>query len=186
MTRCEACGVFVKDENLKKHYQRVHPKSPLPTLTEAQKPKRVKQPRQPLSPAAKAVGIGVLILVVAIGAGLYYFPPQRADLGDCIGNVAYHWHTTLLIYEDDNLVTIPADVGTTGCLHTMHTHDADNVVHVEPPNSNIRYTVEDFFELWGRPYGAPAIVVDGQDDCAIPEGCRSPELLDGRTIEIHY
>ncbi len=185
VARCEACGVFVKDENLWKHYKKVHPKTPLPVIEQKsiREPKRIKQPRQPMSHAGKAVGIVILVLVVAIGAGLYYFPPQRTDLGDCILSIAYHWHTTLLVYEDDNLVTIPADIGTEGCLHTMHTHSSNNVIHIEPPSADIRYTVGDFFELWGRPYGAPQEVsVDGQ----LVETGADTVFQDAITIEIRY
>ncbi len=183
MARCEACGVFVKDENLWKHYKKVHPTRPLPTVEQKaiREPKRVRQPRQPMSRAAKAVGVLVLVIVVAISAGLYYFPPQRTDLGDCISSISYHWHTTLNVYVDDNLVTIPSNVGHEGCLHTMHTHSTNNIIHVEPPKADIRYTVEDFFQLWGRPFGTPIEMTTNGQSVDQP-----PQLLDGITIEIRY
>ncbi len=162
-----------------------------PELPEIPKPVRMKLQRQSMSAKGWATVVGLLLLVVAIGAGIYYIPAPVREEG-CITSVAYHWHTELLVYEDDVLITIPADIGTTGCLKTMHTHRANNVVHVEPNNAAVRHTIGDFFESWGRPLGVA---------CAIPEGCPpqsvsvdgqlvdtllNTQLLDGITIEVRY
>lgn len=184
MAHCEFCGTFVKDENLAKHYAKVHPTMARPELPEIQKPKRQKPMRQPMSRKSIATVVGLLLLVVAIGAGIYSIPAPIREEG-CIISPAYHWHTTLLVYEDDVLVTIPADVGTDGCLKTMHTHRADNVVHVEPNNADVRHTVRDFFELWGRPFGSPLeITVDGEPVNLSPG--TEVLLIDGITIEVRY
>ena len=153
-----------------------------PELPEIQKPVRMKLPRQSMSVKGWATVVGLLLLVVAIGAGIYYIPAPIREEG-CITSPAYHWHMELFVYEDGSLLTIPADVGTQGCLKTMHTHRSDNVVHVEPNNAAVRHTVGEFFELWGKPFGAPQeITVDGQT----VDTSSGTQLLDGITIEIRY
>ncbi len=186
MSRCEVCGVFVKDENLWKHYKKVHPKNPLPTLEQKpiREPRRVKQPRQPLSPAVKVVGIAVLILAAAIGVGIYYAPSTPEGCISGHTGIAYHWHTELLVYEDGNLVMIPANVGIEpGCMKPIHTHAEDNKIHIEPSDADMRFTVGDFLEEWGRPFSNPQrMTVDGES----VDPSSDIILLDGMVVEIYY
>ncbi len=129
----------------------------------------------------------------------------------------FHIHTTLHIYAAGQEKTLPVGLGfvepkssgtpglgyagSTQCIYQIHTHYADNQIHVEAP-FRVKYTLGDVFALWGEPlsrtqvagYQKDAIhplafqVSDSQtnavrlytgDPQAIP-------LVDGETIVILY
>ncbi len=62
-----------------------------------------------------------------------------------------HFHPKLTILVDGTEEKIPADVGLSGSCHLpLHTHDADNIVHVE--SQVIKdYTLGQFLEVYGKP-----------------------------------
>lgn len=65
--------------------------------------------------------------------------------------VVQHYHPHVLIYIDSNPVVIPISIGLTGGCHLpLHTHEADNIIHVE--SQTVRdYTLGEFFKVWGEP-----------------------------------
>jgi hypothetical protein len=77
--------------------------------------------------------------------------------------VAYHIHAHLTIFASGARQVVPAGVGIPGpqqvvggfveggrCLYWLHTHDSTGVVHIESPVQRV-YTLEQFFDVWGRP-----------------------------------
>lgn len=62
----------------------------------------------------------------------------------------YHIHAHLSVVINDVVQSVPADIGITNdCMHPLHTHDIDGIIHVESPVERV-FTVGDFFAVWGR------------------------------------
>jgi hypothetical protein len=68
-------------------------------------------------------------------------------------NLESHYHFKMNIYIDEALIPIPEEIGISGsCMHVMHTHGADNTIHVELPTgySGPSPTLGNFFSIWGQ------------------------------------
>lgn len=76
-----------------------------------------------------------------------------------------HYHAHLSLFYEGEQVAIPAAIGIVDpggardgfvgsgrALYWLHTHDASGIIHVESPDRR-RYTLGDFFAIWGRPLG---------------------------------
>jgi len=165
MDRCPICDLAVRPENLLRHLNEIHPRHPdTPKLVERLKaePGRIaaRAPSRPLRVSRWQVVI--VLIVILLAAVTYYLvtggsrPPPLA----CISGSgrAYHWHTQLTIVSAGNPVTIPADIGISfTCMQILHTHDTSGLIHIEPdtPEQARVYTVGDFFNVWGKPFGSP-------------------------------
>ena len=85
---------------------------------------------------------------------------------------AYHIHTHLSVYVNGSLRPIPAAIGIVSpiaqqtssgpfygasrCYYWLHVHTQDGVIHIESPVQQ-RYTLGDFFDLWGQPLGTDQV-----------------------------
>jgi len=60
---------------------------------------------------------------------------QRAEINDigCMQEqLAYHWHTTLKLYEQSKEVKVPADIGILpNCMYWLHAHDVSGKIRIE-------------------------------------------------------
>ncbi len=68
------------------------------------------------------------------------------------GNVV-HFHVHLQFAKDGSLMDLPSNIGIredAGCFYWLHTHDDDNIIHVESP-INTKFTLGQFFDVWGKP-----------------------------------
>jgi len=81
--------------------------------------------------------------------------------------LAMHIHPELRIRINGEAQEIPAGVGVSiACMKTIHTHDADNVLHLEAPMRR-DFTLGEFFRVWDKPFSATQIldaVVDDQHE----------------------
>lgn len=126
-------------------------------LEEVQK-QRTRQKRITLV-AIAAVLIGIIV------GGAYVLAHQSSSnlpayLNTCVSGYGngYHAHYHLAIDLNGRNVSIPSQTGINGsCLRPLHTHAADNVVHVEPDN-NQTFTLGDFFMVWGQPFNSTRII----------------------------
>ncbi len=60
-----------------------------------------------------------------------------------------HWHTELDIIINGRSLVIPANIGIRGSEHAVvHTHEADNILHIEQFPNESTMTVGYFFEIW--------------------------------------
>lgn len=91
----------------------------------------------------------------------------QADIGALI---RVHFHIHLSLFHDGRQVSLPADIGIlhlrvavsptqnvrVTAYYWLHTHDASGIVHIESPYANppFRWTLGDFFAIWGRPLTA--------------------------------
>jgi hypothetical protein len=83
--------------------------------------------------------------------------------------VTYHVHVHVAVYVNGQMKRLPAgigitpprllekysnghfyDVGLYDCLYWLHTHVADDIVHVETPGPK-NFTLGQFFDIWNQP-----------------------------------
>ena len=65
-------------------------------------------------------------------------------------NLDTHIHVTLVTVWNGQPEFLPAGVGIMpDCMSPTHTHDDKSVIHIEGPEDQ-KYTVGDFFEIWGE------------------------------------
>ena len=77
----------------------------------------------------------------------------RVPLLDAEG-AATHTHTELAVSVNGRPMEVPAAIGIdepSGHIAALHTHDTTGLVHVESPQENDSYTLEQFLTLWGMP-----------------------------------
>jgi hypothetical protein len=123
--------------------------------------------------------------------------------------VGFHTHTYVAVFVDGEQRRIPGGVGITqpwlaekfptgtyfevgpyNCLYWIHTHTADNIVHVEAPSKGI-FTLGQLFAVWNQPLsstqvgpakGKVVVIVNGKraagDITTVP-------LTDQATIQIN-
>lgn len=124
--------------------------TPLPTLSSA-----------PIRLASRPVGLqGVW------PAGDTAVGGQGAPVAgiECASSEAYHVHAHLAIIRDGRMLAIPAQIGIpNACTYALHTHDESGEIHVEA-TARTRFTLGQFFAVWGQPLSATNIAgLTGQD-----------------------
>ena len=104
------------------------------------------------------------VLVAIIVGGVYFLTHQSASnlppyLAECVnGSLAYHSHAHLAITINGIDQLVPGQIGINGaCLHPLHTHSTDGVMHVEP-DQNRTFTLGDFFLVWGQPFNSTQLL----------------------------
>lgn len=66
-----------------------------------------------------------------------------------VGNESYHQHALLKVVADGKDVPVPDKIGTyTGGMASLHTHDADGLIHVEA-GETYPFTLGQFMNVWG-------------------------------------
>ncbi len=171
------CGTPVKRENLRAHYEKVHPRrigslSQRRTVTAAKSGSVFR--------SHKRRNILILSLIVLATIGVSAAAAQFAKSNTLV----MHIHPQLSITSNSaGAVTIPAQIGITqslwndhsldqygaGGLAPIHTHDTSGTIHVES-NTLRDFTLHQFLAIWGQPRDGSAIngkavmslTVDGQ------------------------
>ena len=113
--------------------------------------------------------------------------------------VAFHIHAHLTIFDDGVAQRVPYAVGierpqTTStpqgifvgggsCLHWLHTHAADGIIHIESPVVRT-FTLGDFFDVWGQALGPDRVgPASGHVTAFLQRPCRrrqpAPDPTDG-------
>ncbi len=147
----------------------------------------------------RAVWIVVAALVVAGFWLLFNSGDSKEAEAKIISRNGLHWHATLKISIDGKPVEIPAAVGLGAVHNPIHTHEADEVIHLEfnglVSESNI--TLEKFFDVWSERFSSDCIL----DKCVTPENGKAITMTvnsvpstefenyviqDGDKIEIKY
>jgi hypothetical protein len=85
-------------------------------------------------------------------ANLDTLPQRLNELSlPTFGNpLALHWHAHLDLYVNGQKVTVPAGVGFgSRAAASLHTHDTTGVVHMETNQTSGRFTLGEFFDVWG-------------------------------------
>jgi hypothetical protein len=107
--------------------------------------------------------LGAALVAIIVG-GVYFITHQSSSnlppyLAECVnGNLAYHSHAHLSITINGIDRQVPAQIGINGaCLHPLHTHATDGVIHVEP-DQNRTFLLGDFFLVWGQPFNSTQLL----------------------------
>ena len=132
---------------------------------EEQKRKRQKQKIK------KTLRIGLLLLMIGGGIfGLGWFLLTRPSTlaSEIISKKGIHWHADLTIKVLGKYQNVPGSIGIAITELPVHTHEADNVIHMEffslVRDNDIR--LGRFFEIWGKKFNRDCIF----DKCNGPEG----------------
>lgn len=94
------------------------------------------------------------IALLLIGGLIWSKNLQKND-PDTISLNGIHWHPVLNIYVNDELQSIPANIGLGAVHNPIHTHDEDakdGVIHLEFPGV-VKYKdtrLGEFFRVWNK------------------------------------
>ena len=190
--RCPHCGAIVKKENLRGHYERVHPKG---TGSLAQ-PKDVSR-QTSFVRTHRRRNLLVLSLIVLAVISIAIVAGQFRSM---------HIHPVVSATINGNPVTIPAEIGIDPNLYKdhsldqygnpphapLHTHDASGTVHVEA--RVVRdFTVKEFLRIWGQRFDASQVlghpVDSGHRAYIVVDGIEKPAtedvvFTDGQRIQL--
>jgi len=155
--------------------------------------------------SAKPGSVGELTTANAQGTGITLAQGNLPAHGqtvngmDCYSDevTLFHIHTSLIIYAHGKQMTLPAGIGfvepkssgmpalaydgSSVCIYQVHTHYTDNQIHVEAP-FKVKYTLGDFFALWGEPLSATQ-VAGYQKDATHPLAF---QVSDPTTQALHF
>lgn len=157
--------------------------------------------RSEIKRGAKRIAKTAFVFVgIAAGIGVlwWYFvsrpPVAEAEI---ISHNGLHWHAELSVLIDGKKESIPAGVGLGISHNPIHTHELDNVIHMEM-NGVVRnedLKLGKFFEVWGKRFdkdcildfcnsdgGSVKISVNGQPNADFGNYV----MRDGDRIEIRY
>lgn len=127
----------------------------------------------------------LLILPIALGA-LFY--TNRADAANLLSKNGLHWHTTLKISKNGKPITVPAEIGLGITHNPIHTHEEDNVIHLEfggrVTKENTR--LQRFFEAWNIAPSSLGANMIGIINGATTTDPLNHEMRDGDIIELKY
>ena len=108
--------------------------------------------RHKLVQVAKRTLIGALVISGAAGFVWYMVNRPAGDKGEIISRTGLHWHPELGIYLNGQRQDIPADIGLGAVHNPIHTHEADNIIHLEMSGlvraDDIR--LSQFFKVWNK------------------------------------
>ena len=133
---------------------------------------QAKETQRQKSRFKKTTKIAVIVLAVLallFWGGWYLFSKvEPTEEPDIISKTPIHWHPELKIKILGEYQEIPANIGI-GVVHqTLHTHDVDGVIHIEPKGLVRESDIElgRFFETWGKTFNKDCIF----DFCTGSEG----------------
>jgi hypothetical protein len=70
--------------------------------------------------------------------------------------LAMHIHARMEIFVNGNQESVPAGIGVASdCLAEVHTHQADNVIHIETSAAGEEFTLGDFYRVWEQSIDRP-------------------------------
>lgn len=110
--------------------------------------------RHKLVHVAKLILIGTILVSSMVGFIRYMANRPTGDGGEVISRTGLHWHPELNIYLSGQRQDIPANIGIGTAHNPIHTHDPDNVIHLEMSGlvltDDIR--LNKFFEVWSKTF----------------------------------
>lgn len=145
-----------------------------------------------LSQAPKKIGRyflygGVAVLVIGSVSWFITNSPSIPET-EIISKRGIHWHADLAIYVKGVKQEIPTNVGL-GVVHNpIHTHDSDNVIHMEFPGLVRKDDLKlgRFFKVWGKDlmdFGSSVkMLVNGKENTELADYV----MRDGDKIELRY
>ncbi len=162
--KCPVCGTPVKKENLRTHYEKVHPRK-IGSLNTSRTVTAARSGSVFRSHKRRNVLILALIVLATIGGSVAAAQFAKSN------TLVMHIHPQLSITSNSlGAVIVPAQIGIsaglwkdhsldqygTGGLSPIHTHDTSGQIHVES-NTPRDFTLHEFLSIWGQPGDGSAI-----------------------------
>lgn len=133
----------------------------------------------------------IIVLGAIIGFFIWYSvaskPAGPESQNKIISRNGIHWHSELRVKISGKEEPIPANIGL-GAIHLpLHTHEADNIIHMEF-NGVVRENdikLERFFKIWGKKFnetGKVKMLINGKENNEFENYI----MKDGDKIEISY
>lgn len=141
------------------------------------------------------VGALVLIAIILIAFSRYSAPTVASSWEDtgvaCLANghenLAQHIHPILAITVDGVSEAVPATIGLrSDCMAEVHAHDGTGKIHIESADAGKKFSLQDFFSVWGKTLAREGYTVEVTSDGALVEAPLTLELFDHQQIEIRY
>jgi len=117
---------------------------------------------------SNTLAIVIIVAVVFGGGWLIFRGGGSTEAVEIISRNGLHWHPEIRIRIHGEETVIPPNIGI-GAVHApIHTHDSDNIIHLEfsgiVGDSNLR--IGEFFHIWGKEFSQTCIF----DNCNGPDG----------------
>lgn len=110
----------------------------------------------------KTQSIFLWTLLVAVIAGFVFWVATlpKVQEGELVSKNGLHWHSTLHIKIKGEEVALPAGIGLGAVHNPIHTHDPDNVIHLEFDGIVRKkdLAVRNFFRVWGKDFSRNSIL----------------------------
>ena len=108
----------------------------------------------------RIIGVVVIVLVV-VGFWLLFNSGDSKEVeAKIISRNGLHWHATLEILINGNAIEIPASIGL-GVVHNpVHTHETDEVIHLEFQGLVIdkNLALGKFFDVWNEEFNSECVL----------------------------
>lgn len=121
--------------------------------------------------AKRAIKVTLWVLIAAgvIGGFVWLIATSPSiPEEEIISKQGLHWHSSIEITVLGEKQTIPANIGIGAVHNPIHTHDADNFIHLEfkglVKKDNLK--ISRFFEVWKKEFNSECIF----EFCNGPEG----------------
>ncbi len=147
----------------------------------------------------KILSIFLWVVFIAAVSWLVFWVATLPKIpqGEFLSKNGLHWHATLNIKIKGEDVAIPAGIGLGAVHNPIHTHDPDDVVHLEFDGIVKKEDValKNFFKVWGKDFSKESILGnktgDGGTVKMFINGKENTEfenylMQDGDKIEIVY
>lgn len=115
--------------------------------------------------------IYIWILIIAVGifiVGWFLVSKFSSPKSEIIARNGLHWHSELNIKILGEVQNVPANVGMVPVERYIHTHEPNNVIHMEFPGQVLKddLKLNQFFRIWGKQFNKDCIF----DKCSGEEG----------------
>jgi len=113
--------------------------------------------------------IGALIVGGGLSALILFISNQpKISESEIISRNGLHWHSEVNVKILGEVQNIPANVGMIPVERYLHTHEPNNVIHMEFPGQVLKNDLKlnQFFKIWGKTFNKDCIF----DKCSGSEG----------------
>jgi len=139
---------------------------------------------------------GIPLVIVFVLVAWLFSLPKKSD-AKVISRSGIHAHPVIFISINGENIPVPGNIGLGGIQRGIHTHESDNVLHVEK-SGTVRerdITIGNFFEIWREDFSSVSVLgykngsegtvrmfVNGEENFEF----ENYQMLDRDKIEIIY
>lgn len=119
----------------------------------------------------KKIILAIIVIGGIIGFSIWYSvaskPAGSESENKIISKNGIHWHSELSIIIKGEKQEIPANIGL-GAIHLpLHTHETDNIIHMEFSRAVRENDIKlgEFFKIWKKKFDSNCISASGGEFC---------------------